>query len=64
VPEVVLNGGLPDLQRLRGEAFLQRMRTEGAEQNRRGAEKRAGRQERFQAAFGAFFFGLCGRFLP
>jgi hypothetical protein len=40
------------------------MRTEGAEDNRRGAQQRADRQEWLQALFLTFFFGLCGRFLP
>jgi hypothetical protein len=40
------------------------VRTEGAEDNCCGAEQRANRQERLQAVFRAFFFGLCGRFLP
>jgi hypothetical protein len=41
------------------------VRAERAEHHRRGAEQRADREERLQAAFGAFFFfGLCGRFLP
>jgi hypothetical protein len=40
------------------------MRAERAKRYCRGAEQRADRQERLQAVFGAFFFGLCGRFLP
>ena len=40
------------------------MRAKGAEDNRCGAEQRADRQERLQAVFLAFFFGLCGRSLP
>jgi hypothetical protein len=38
---------------------------ESTEYDRCGAEQRADRQERLQAVvFFAFFFGLCGRFLP
>jgi hypothetical protein len=43
---------------------LERVRAESTEDNRCGAEQRADRQERLQAVFLAFFFGLCGRFLP
>jgi hypothetical protein len=61
---MVLGCGVPELQRVGTEAFLQRMGAKRAEQNRCGAERSADRQERLQAVFGAFFFGLCGRFLP
>ena len=40
------------------------MRAECTEYHRCGAEQRADRQERLQAGFLSFFFGLCGRFLP
>jgi hypothetical protein len=55
---------LPDQQRFAAQAFFERVRTERAEDNRCGGEQRADRQERLQAVFLAFFFGLCGRFLP
>jgi hypothetical protein len=43
---------------------LERVRAESTEDYRCGAEQRADCQERLQAVFLAFFFGLCGRFLP
>ena len=64
MPEVVLHRGLPDSQRICAQAGFQRVRAERSEHHRHGAEQRADRQERLQAVFLAFFFGLCGRFLP
>jgi hypothetical protein len=62
---MVLDRGLPKLERIGTEAFFQRMGAKGAEHYRRGAEQRTDRQDRLQAGFfWAFFFGLCGRFLP
>jgi hypothetical protein len=59
-----LHCGLPDRQRVGAQLRLQSMSAESAEDDCRGAEQRADRQERLQAVFLAFFFGLCGRFLP
>jgi hypothetical protein len=61
---VVLHCGLPERQRIRAQPVFQRMSAERAEHHRGGAEQRADRQERLQAGFLSFFFGLCGRFLP
>ena len=64
MPEVVLHCGLPDGQSVGAQSGLERVSTERTEHYRRGAEQRADRQERLQAGFLFFFFGLCGRFLP
>jgi len=61
---VVLHRCLPERNRFCAKAILQRVCAESAEDYRCGAEQCADRQERLQAVFLAFFFGLCGRFLP
>jgi hypothetical protein len=64
MPRVVLNGGLPHAEELRGEARPERVGAERAQADRGRGGERAECQEDLQAGFLVFFFWRCGRFLP
>ena len=64
MPCVVLDGGVPHAEQLRGEARLERVGAERAQANRCRGGERAECQEDLQAGFLVLFFARCGRFLP
>jgi hypothetical protein len=64
VPGVVLHGGLPDAEHLRGKPGLEAVRAERAQPDRDRGEQCAESEEQLQAGFLVFFLTRCGRFLP